>query len=509
MDKALQKLSRLGLDLASLGVERRNDGAPYFCTPKGASIFGWTGVDGIHFCFVRGFGSMVFAVSPTNSAPEYVHPLAQNFTDFLRLLLACGDAAALEQAWMWDQAQFDSFLLETPPTPEQEHVLTDLREKMHLTAMEQPWTYIKDLQNSFDYRRLRYTDDCCPSEKALTSMPSFSSPWEVFFDGSFWGHSGRDRPGKEIPVGVTFHWAEHDWLIPAAYSCGKGLVLDFCMRVEPEDIRAFIRKWRLTHTGDLPMQLTPEQQLEMELEHPLQLAFTPTLELNGQTLQFSHGCSECFSPLPEAASCHSGGPVRQIMAHYGLDDTYGWVLFRSAFPWRYTRRPVIRSLSLIMTREPVQLPGPHFKLHAPGDTFSFSHPISRKTYTLTVQELEPQTLPKELPNQVRCFFPKHFVSMSYSLSPDPEPGIEVLDCEEGDHPLEIFPEDSPLPSDMAACVGIIGGADGPTVLVHGDHTCGTLHTAHSALHFEPISQDVQWRLVFHVRKSSPLTLALL
>ena len=114
MDKVFQKFLRSGIELSVVGVECREDNNPYFCTPKGASIFGWAGVDGIHFCFVRGFGSMVFSVSPMNSAPDFVHPLANNFADFLRLLLACGDSAALEQAWMWDKAQFEAFLRDNP-----------------------------------------------------------------------------------------------------------------------------------------------------------------------------------------------------------------------------------------------------------------------------------------------------------------------------------------------------------------------------------------------------------
>ena len=63
MDKVFQKFLRSGIDLSPVGVERREDNNPYFCTPKGASIFGWAGVDGIHFCFVRGFGGVVFSVS--------------------------------------------------------------------------------------------------------------------------------------------------------------------------------------------------------------------------------------------------------------------------------------------------------------------------------------------------------------------------------------------------------------------------------------------------------------
>lgn len=112
------------------------------CTQRGIG-FGWAGIDGIHFCFIRGFGEMVFSVSPMNTSPDYVHPVAENFTDFLRLILACGDVAAVEQAWMWNEAQFEAFLNENPTTQEQQQTLSEISEKMNLLPMEQPWTYIK------------------------------------------------------------------------------------------------------------------------------------------------------------------------------------------------------------------------------------------------------------------------------------------------------------------------------------------------------------------------------
>ena len=49
MDKVFQKFLRSGIELSVVGVECREDNNPYFCTPKGASIVGWAGVDGIHF----------------------------------------------------------------------------------------------------------------------------------------------------------------------------------------------------------------------------------------------------------------------------------------------------------------------------------------------------------------------------------------------------------------------------------------------------------------------------
>lgn len=54
-----QKFLRKHLDLSSLSVMRREDNDPYFCTPKGASIFGWAGVDASTSALSCGFGETV------------------------------------------------------------------------------------------------------------------------------------------------------------------------------------------------------------------------------------------------------------------------------------------------------------------------------------------------------------------------------------------------------------------------------------------------------------------
>ena len=83
-----------GIDLGALGAAP--GGEAYFCTPRGAQIIGSEGADGVHYCFAPGYGDTVFAVSPGNAAPDYVRAVARSFTDFLRLLLACGHGAAVE-----------------------------------------------------------------------------------------------------------------------------------------------------------------------------------------------------------------------------------------------------------------------------------------------------------------------------------------------------------------------------------------------------------------------------
>lgn len=499
MDKTYQKFLRSGIDLSPVGVERREDNNPYFYTPKGASIFGWAGVDGIHFCFIRRFGGMVFAVSPMNSAPDFVHPVSKDFADFLRLLLACGDVAALEQAWMWDEAQFEAFLRNNPPTQAQQARLSEVAARLKLTPMEHPWAYLKELQTSFDYGKIKYTEDYYDVDMN-PAAESTAPEWKVYFEENFWGHSGKDRAGTEIRLNKQFDWAGHHWVIPAVYSCSKGLVVDFCMRAEAEDIRRFIAKWNLTAENDSAENFTQEQQMQMELENPLDLDFSAKIKLNGKTLQSSHGCAVGIIPcLPDGVANEK--VAQAAAAHYGLDDSYGWMIYRESYPWGRKRRPEIKSLSLAMEQQPCHVPGPHFKTHAPGDSFSFSHPVSGTEYTLTVQELEEQAISQQQFDSNRWCYPTHFTAMSYTISPEPDDDISICDCAEGDRPLEIAPcADSYAPEarNGIVCVGVIGGTVGPAAVVFGKNAQGHLHAVCSALHFEPVAEDIEWRIEFHV-----------
>lgn len=500
MATAFSQFLKKQINLAPVGVERVTDPTTYFCTPKGASIIGQAGVDGIHYCFIRGFGEMVFAVSPMNTAPDYVHPLAENFTNFLRLLLACGDAAALEQAWMWDKAQFEIFLKENPATEEQERTLAEIAEKMKLTAMEQPWEYIKSLQASFDYSKIKYTEDYFEIVMNPEAEPT-APEWKTYFDGNFWGHQGKDHAGKEIPIGKQFEWAGHRWLIPAAYSCSKGLVVDLCMRVEPETIRAFMRKWNLSWENDSCAHFTREQRMEMDWDNPLCFDFRPELELNGRKLRASHGCAVSYNP------CLPDGMVSEFEAkwavdHYGLDADYGWAICREAFPWGTKHRPKIKTLSLTMEQQPVPIPGPHFKVCASGDTVAFTDPADGKKYILTVQEVEQQTLPERSFGPDCWEYPAHCCVMSYTISPEIADGkLTVMDSVESDRPKEkehLF--HTPTATSSVTAVGIIGGADGPAAIAYGttDEQVKPC-VACSALHFAPVT-DVEWRMVFYEKQ---------
>jgi len=384
MATTYEKYLKLHIDGFRIGLEQSENENRYFCTPEGANIIGWAGVDGIHFCFVNGFGEMVFAVSPMNTPGSYVQPLARDFEDFLRLLLASSHTAALEQAWCWEQEQFDEFLQENISAEEQSATLNTIRESLSLTPIEQPFSYIRALQDGFDYRLIPYTEDYYDMVPVEPPIPE----WKVYFDGSFWGHHGRERAGKEIPLNKQFRWENEIWTILAIYPCGKGLVVDFCLRVPPEHICAFLERWNLSVNGD-GAKLTAEQRMRIDADNPLTVNINPKVVLNGTELSASHGCGVCWNP------CFSDGnglEAWSVMRHYELDPEQGYVIWRSAFPWQTKRKPQIKTLSVILMQEPVAIPGPLFGVSMPDEQIEFIHPSTGNKHTLTVQEYERQEL---------------------------------------------------------------------------------------------------------------------
>lgn len=269
-------------------------------------------------------------------------------------------------------------------------------------------------------------------------------------------------------------------LIPAVYSCSKGLVVDFCMRAGAEEIPALMGEWN----------------------------FKPWLELNGRKMRMSRGCAVGFSPCQTEETDEA--EAEWAVSHYGLDPSCGWGIFRYAFLWGSKRRPEIKTLSLSMKQRPEQIPGPHFKIRAPGDSFSFIHPVRGTKYTLTVQKLEQQVMPQDCFGDERWIYPTHFAVMSYTLLPAAKERITVSDSSEGDQPVERKKAEDPFaPAAGKRAVCVIGGADGPTAVALGGSSQEKLCAAYSALYFEPVRHEMEWRITFYEKRFEDMAVILL
>lgn len=152
---------KLDIDTTIIGLGNGDEEGGYFCTPIGAKVIGWEGCDGIHYCFINGFDDAVFAVNPCSCADIYVYPLSYNFNDFLRLILALKSTTAAEQIILWDKRQFEEFmtLSDNEVLPERQEVLNKIQSELGICAMDNPFEYVKGVQESFDYHSLYFTDE--------------------------------------------------------------------------------------------------------------------------------------------------------------------------------------------------------------------------------------------------------------------------------------------------------------------------------------------------------------
>ena len=161
MNTLYEKYKNLKIDGSWIGLEL-GGGIPCFCTPIGTEIIGWD--NGIHYCFIKGFGDMVFCVNPETCCDYFVYPIARNFCDFLGLILATGGTNTLQQIIWWDKKTFDDFVnspeeQEYKVRPEVKNILDTIRKGMDVVSIDTPFEYIKNLQSKSPYEQISFTNE--------------------------------------------------------------------------------------------------------------------------------------------------------------------------------------------------------------------------------------------------------------------------------------------------------------------------------------------------------------
>ena len=503
----IKSFKKTKIDLSLLGFDMNGDFELYYCTPKKAQILATSGVDGIHYCTIPQFGEIIFAVSPMNFG-ACVHPIARSFEDLLRLLLHCGDIAALEQCYAWDEEQYKAFLIDYPATEKQQAVLDEIKSKCSLEPISDSFTYVKELQAEFDLSQIPYTEDYYDPEMNAAA-PEVPTEWAVYFDHGFWNRNAKGKPGAEIAINKTFSWGDEIWHIPAVYSCSKGLVVDFCIEIQPEKEKAFIDKWYPVIENDA--NIINELREQIEQENPIDINFRTHLRVNGNSVIAKYGNS--IQWLPE--SCLPDGvrierESKEVIRHYGLDETKVWSFHRWSFPWTSKRKPEIKTISLKLERELVTIQGIHFKNPSVGDVISFVHPIHGTEHKLTVLGYEKQEFPRQGFQHEEYEFPTLHTAMTYTLEPElPGRNFQVRDYLQNEQPKRKPRNQFEPEANYDACaIAIIGGADGPTaVFVSAGHNLEQ-HCALSALRFE-YADDIEWKIVFREKLMEDIEVELL
>jgi len=499
-----ERFQQLDIDFEAIGLMQSREPITYFCTPAGAEILGWAGVDGIHYCRIKTFGETVFAISPSNLVGEHMHPIARDFGELLSLLLACGSMDAIEQAWCMNRERFDAYLAENPPAKSATAAFETIQRELSIIPAKDPYQQIRSLQNRFDYSRIPFTEEYYETIGEDVPIPPPPPEWKVTFHGGLMPEKGRS--GKEVWIGKTFRWGKELWHIPAAYLCTEGIVLDVLAEVEPERVAAFIEKWDLLREDE--HAYTEEEQERIDSEHPLNLDFNASLLQDGKKLSNSHGCSTVWVP-PACVEYRfpTETDAAQILAHYGFDDAKAWSIHRISFPWEEKCPKKIDFLQLILVQRAKQLPGsPFFAPHI-GESIALQNPFTGQDHLLTIHEYAQGELDAErFASDPDTEYPLHFTTMVYTLFPESEPCACVIkDRGRGDSPRKKGDG-----GNLGGAVGVIGMMKRETgkEYSHPDGTPATARVACSSLRFKP-AQATEWYPVFQEKQVEDFTIALL
>jgi hypothetical protein len=497
-----QDFLKTGMTLEPFGILPGENTSDYFCTPCGSTILGWTGVDGIHYVQIKKLGEMVFAVNPYAAPGRHAHPVAENFEDFLCLLIKCGHESYLEQAHAWTWEQYEQFSEDNEMTAAQNDAAERIMSHFGLTPISDVYTYVKQLDAAFDFSTIPYPDDY--REYVPCDVVPAEPEWKVYFSSSFGERGGRgEKAGQELPLDVAFPWDGRLWRVPAVYLCSKGLVLDLIATATAEEMQAYVQKWESMG------ELSPSEELAAEAESPLRDDFVPSVYINGQCSRMKRMTTLTML----AQECGLSPTDRQALSHYGLDEQTRTLLCRAAFPWVTSKKPMLRSLQLCMSRRPVTLTGEAFTVSGEGERVTVLHPTSVVAHTLTVCDVQRSEMPQSAAT-AQYKLPSHSVQMLYTLSPDlPDSEFSLRDVRRNDMPIKqsmrkdrvddfcsVAVVNVPVRAESeAAAIGIIGGADGPIAMAVGRAPeQPPMHAAVSAQTFE-VQDVIAWQPIFRVK----------
>lgn len=315
--------------------------------------------------------------------------------------------------------------------------------------------------------------------------------FKVYFEGNFWGHSGRAHAGKAVAVGKSFKWAGNEWYIPALYICSQGIVIDYCVGIESQKIKDFEDKY--AKLVDACCCEGEEYEMLMN-NNPTDVDFTAFVSVNSKELKARHGCGVCWMPkeclMPEECNCSE---AEEVAAYYGLDKSKGWVIQRCSYAWNTLRKPRLNKITLKLKKSPVAVRGIKFKTPLPEKEIKFVHPITGTEHVLTITGLEKE---KHKVNKLmpKYKFPEYSTHMTYTLTPDiPDMEYNICDVRKNDTPVL---KDADSSDSLGASIAIIGGADGPTaIFMSRTQDKIETHMACSALTFEPV-EEVTWCMSF-------------
>jgi len=480
------KFLRGKVDLSPIGFTQRETNIPYFCTPKDARIIGWSGVDGIHYCAIKGFGEMIFVVNPTDFGAKYVYPIAHNLKTFISILAYYGDVLFANPLSSLDKTNIEDLYYRN------DKIIEELSKYIRLSIIDDPFNYVKNLQDNFDYDKITFTQDFYDLDMNINA-PEINKEWKVTYEGGFYHNKGR--AAKAIDTNIKFKWNNEKWYIPNVYTCTKGMIIDFCVEVDITSLKSFMNEV-INNTAD-------------EKNNPFNINFRFDFYVNKKKLNSYSGESINFIPenlLPDDVK--NSLESNYVVNHYNLDKTKGWSIHRYSIPWITKKKPELKEVKLILKRDPVAFDACSFKIPNENNILEIEHPLSKKKYKIEIDSCDDEEFPITHLMNDSLELPKHYKLLKYSISPEiSDKDFYIRDIKDNDEPRRKLSDTFSPEASYSAAIGIIGGADGPTAVFVTNKTKES-HTAMSALTFEP-KEEVMWKVVFREKLYEDIKISLI
>lgn len=318
--------------------------------------------------------------------------------------------------------------------------------------------------------------------------------WTVNFEGGFWGDFGWGS--QKVPVHQSFQYCDETCVVPYLYLCPEGVVIDYCVGIEPEMLDAFLKKWNFPERTECD-DFTPEELEAIDDEHPLMFHFDINkITINGTALKRTHGCSTSY--VPESCQIdeyrHREKELLPYLQRYDLDDKKVWKIERASYAWAKIKPETIESLELYITSDKKTFNGIHLLNPKEGDVFKFLHPVTGREHELTVLSCEQQIFDKERFQDDEFEYPKHFYAMQYQIIPDiPMENVWISDCVQSDPPKYI------------GNGKVIGGSIGVSAITRLSKGCRSVC---SSMHFEPVDH-IEWRMTFREKMAEDAEIKLI
>ncbi len=196
------------------------------------------------------------------------------------------------------------------------------------------------------------------------------------------------------------------------------------------------------------------------------------------------------------AAWHNDADAEALINAYECDRNACWHLGRILYDWK--EGPILSPsrVSLTFHARPISVTTEHFTTMPFSAESSMDpreirtiHPATGQEYTLTLHGCEETMHDFSGIGAKEMLYPEHCQILSYSISPEIEPGLfEIRDCGESDPPRPKEETDSPRQS----------GSGCTAFFLAGRSPSPDRRVAFSSLHFEPV-REVRWRTVFQVK----------